>query len=411
MQVLYTDAIGITQDGKSEMCYYAVAFHSLMTSQRLYGILKLVDSLDQKLGLQTHLEAIRDALSQLVNSPAQPNLQSALASALSAFGGAVVKMAESLNPSQVAAIAEMGGTEFFDPGLAEKVITSIQTNAMTPSVARGFVQDVATRRAAFLATVRSARQALEELGITESDLKPGAADVAFLIPREIFDNELGPFAKELAFISRLVQDFTEPQTGKADPVILEQLSSSVPTVALIAALPALNMLGIVINKFLDAWKKIEEIRQMRAKLAEMGLTGKAALQELTDEITTTVDTVVEESTVLVMAEYKGNRGDLENAIRSDVRRLFGQIERGLAVEFRAEPYPDADGQDQRELQQIATVAKVLQFPKIAHEPLLLESKEVLEDATDGNGQVIKHTKKTTTHKTTRRIILENDKKE
>jgi hypothetical protein len=195
-----------------------------MTTQRLYGILKLVDSLDQKVGLQTQLEAIRGALSNLVNQPSQPNFQTNLAAAITAFTGAVATMSSSITPSQATAIAELGGAEFFDPGIAEKVITSIQKNAMTASVARDFVQDVATRRAAFLATVRSARQALEKLHITESALEPGAADVAFLIPRDIFDNELSAFAKELNFVSRLVQDFTQAQTGHAEPVILEQLS-------------------------------------------------------------------------------------------------------------------------------------------------------------------------------------------
>jgi hypothetical protein len=370
-----------------------------MTSQRLYGTLDLLDSLDRNLGLQSSLEAIRDALNNLVNQPAQPSYQTNLANALSSFTAAVGKMAASIGPSQAAAIQEMGGAEFFDPAMAHKVTTSIQTNAMTPSVARDFVQDLAVRRSTFLATVRNARQSLEKLRVADSGLKPGEADVAFLIPWEIFDSELRLFAKELTFISRLVQDLTEAQTGKAEPVILEQLSSSIPTVALLAALPVLQMLGIVINKYLEAWERIEKIRQMRAQLAEMGLKGKTALQELTDEIATTVDDVVEESTELVMANYKGDRGDLENAVRSDMRRLFGQIERGLAVEFRAEPQ-GAEGEAQKALQQIADAGKQLKFPQVAKEPLLLKSGEVLEDAGGQGAHVVKRTKRTATRRTT-----------
>jgi len=140
---------------------------------------------------------------------------------------------------------------------------------------------------------------------------------------------------------------------------------------------------------------------MRAQLSEMRLKGKTALQELTDEITTTVDEVVEESTQLVMAGYKGTRGELPNAIRSDVKRLFGQIERGLTVEFRVEPQPNADDKDQQALQQLAETAKQLKFPTVSQEPLLLKSGEILEDPSDDGGvQVLSHTKKTTTHKTT-----------
>jgi hypothetical protein len=124
-----------------------------MTSQRLYGVLKLVDSVDRDLNLQTTLEAIRDALNNLVSSPAQPNFQSTLAGSLGSFTDAVAKMAQSISPSQASAIQEMGGAEFFDPEMARKVTTSIQTNAMTPTVARDFVQELAVKRSAFLGTV------------------------------------------------------------------------------------------------------------------------------------------------------------------------------------------------------------------------------------------------------------------
>jgi chromatin remodeling complex protein RSC6 len=372
-----------------------------MTSQSLAGILKILDSLDQNLRIQPSLEAVRDALENLTNTPAQSQYQSTLASTLTAFTDAATKMAESITPSQAASIAEMGGGEFFDPAIADKVKNSVQMNAATLSVARDFVKDLAARRATFLATVRSTRQGLEKLGITDSGGKPGTADVAFLIPRNIFDNKLNLFAKELTFLSRLIQDFTEAQTGTAEPPALEQLSSSVPHVAVLADLGVLSLLGTVINKFLKAWQQIEEIRSMRAKLATMGLKG-AALQELTDQITTNVTNVIEESTTLVIANYNGNRKhELENAIRSDTKRLFGQIEQGLTVEFRVEPQPGkVDGENQQKLQNIANVAKELKFPLVSEEPLLLGTGELLEDIDGDSVQVVKQTRKTTTQKTT-----------
>jgi|SRR5690348_9095489 len=368
-----------------------------MTPQQLYGLLSHVDSLDQHLSVQAALQSIRDALNNLVSSPAQPNYQTSLASALDAFTAASIKMADSISPFQFAAIQEMGGGEYFAPDIAQKIKDSVQQNAMTPSVARDFVSNLTTRRAEFLATVRSAHQSLEKLGIKAISLQPGAADVAFIIPREMFDNELRSFAKELTFISRLIQDITEARTGKPEPVALEQLSSSIPTVGLIAPLTALQFLGLVINNYLKAWERIEKIRQMREQLAEMRLKGKTALQELTDEIKETVEEVVEDSTITVMTEYKGNRGDLTNAIRSDMRRLFGQIERGLKVEFRTNP-KGGDGEDQRILQQIASVGKDLKFPEVSKEPLLLNNGEVFEDA-EGT-RIIKEMKTTTTRKTT-----------
>jgi hypothetical protein len=185
-----------------------------VTIEKFYETLRLVVDLDRDLRLQAGLESITAALSSLVNSPAQPTQQAALASALSAFIESAEKLGNSLTPSQTESVAAIGGGEFFDPLIADKVKFSIVTNAMTPSVARDFVQDLATRRSAFLATVRQTLAGMQELGVSTVDLKPGSADFAFAIPRDLFENQLGPFATELRFISRLIQHFSEAVTGE-----------------------------------------------------------------------------------------------------------------------------------------------------------------------------------------------------
>jgi hypothetical protein len=373
-----------------------------MTSQQLYEILKKIDSLDQSLGIQKSLESVRDSLVNLVSAPAQPQHQGTLATALSSLTDAATKLETAISPSEAAALKEMDGGEFFDPGIAAKVTNSVQTNAMTPAVARDFVNDLATRRSTYLATVRSTLQGLEKLKITSARPKPGAANVAFLIPREIFDNELGQFAKELRFINLLVGHFAEAQTAETEVVILEQLSSSMPTVVVMGNLLALSLLGTVINKFLDVWERILRIRKIRAELDDVGVR-TSALEELDERITSAIEEVVEESTELVIGNYPGEavrKSELANAIRGDTKRLFAQIERGLTVEFRAEPEA-GDAKDQESLQRIADVSKTLKFPMVENEPLLLGKGEILGDGPEaGYTKVVKHTKKTTTQKTT-----------
>jgi len=369
-----------------------------MTAQKLYGMLKFLETLDKKSELQSKLEAVKNALTNIVNQPAQPANQSALATALAEFDKAAALLRDSINPSQFAAIEAMGGAEFFDPNIAQQLRASVQQNAMTPSVARDFVQELAKRRSEFLATVHSARQSLEELGITESTIEPGSADIAFLIPRDIFDNQLAPFAKELTFISRLLEHFGEALTGEPEQAELEQLSSSIPTIALVASVPVISAVGVVVHKFLEAWEKIEKIRKIRAEITEIGMKG-TAVEELTEQITTTVDEVVEESTGLVLAHYQGSpdrRNELANAIHRDTRRLFGQIERGLKVEFRARPQKDGEAEAQKALTSISDLSRVIKFPEVAPEPMLLKSGEVIE----GDIQTFKQSRKTTTHKTT-----------
>jgi hypothetical protein len=304
----------------------------------------------------------------------------------------------------------LGGEEFFNPNIAESVQASISANAMTPSVAKEFVDDLETRRSVFLATVKQTQEGLSQLRVTGSSLQPGQSDLAFLIPRELFKNQVSSFAKELLFLSRLIAHFSEAVTGIVEPAELEQLSSSIPTVAIAANVGIVAAIAAVVNKFLEAWEKIEKIRKIRADLNEMGMKGKL-VEELTTQITTTINEVIEESAEITLKGYGGDAGrrnELENALKQDTRRLFGQIERGLTIQFRAEPKEDADEKERIALKEVDRVSHVMQFPRIEFEPLLLTQGEVLEGDLP---EVTVVSRKTTTKKTTTKEVRKGAKAE
>jgi hypothetical protein len=111
-----------------------------MTTENFLETLRFIVKLDGDLKLQAQMETIATTLANLVQSPAEPSYQSALASALERFSSSAAKLGEALSPSQIARIASVGGQEFLDPLIAEKIRRSVETNAMTPSVARDFVK-------------------------------------------------------------------------------------------------------------------------------------------------------------------------------------------------------------------------------------------------------------------------------
>ena len=345
-----------------------------MTVEKFYETLLLVTELDEHLNLQQQIEAIRDSLSSIASAPAQPQHQSALASALAVFDEATEKLDRILTPSQMSSIADLGGEEYFNPEISEEIRKSISSNAMTPSVARDFAQDLAKRRASFLSVTGQTSRGLQSLGVKHERLSPGQADIAFLIPRDIFDNNLEHFATELRFINRLVRDFTEATTGSVGIVELEKLSSSVPTVAIGAGIEIVAKVADVISKFLAAWQKIEEIRDVKQRLSKIGFKGQA-VDELAEQITTTIEEVVEESTEFVLHSYPGEparRNELETAIRQDTRRLFGQIERGLVVQFRAEPKEKSSEKEKGALAEIKKVNSEIFFPEVPPRPFVAD---------------------------------------
>ena len=279
---------------------------------------------------------------------------------------------------------------------------------MTPSVAGAFVQDLASRRASFLQTVRATLHGLELLNIKQSQLVAGRADVSFMIPRDLFENDVAALAKEMVFISRLIRDVSEGVTGVQEKAQLESLSSSIPTISVEASAAVLSVIAKIVNLFLDTWEKIKKIRKIRDDLAEIGIKGTAT-EELNEQVTTTVEEIVEESTNLVLASYKGEAGrknELRNAASTDVRRLFGQIERGLTVEFRAEPKSGGDEDQIQALNSIVESSREMKFPPPAKEPLLLVEAEILEG--ELHKRTYKKTNTTTTKKTTSKKETKKD---
>jgi hypothetical protein len=351
-----------------------------MTIETFYETLEFAVEVDIRLRLQASLEAITDTLNNLVTSPAHPQQQSTLASALKTFNAAADELGKTLTPAQAASIAGAGGAEFFDPSIADKVKASVATNAMTPSVARDFVQDLADRRASYLTTIKQTLTGLDTLGVTNQESTPGAANLSFVIPRELFDNELSSFAKELKFIGQLIRNLSEAVTGEPQPVALAALSSSTPTVAVTTSAKVTETIATTVGKFLEAWEKAEKIRRIRQELFEMGLR-KQTFDDLTDQITTTVNDVVEESIRSTLSGYLHDpvrRRQLEAALSQDTRRLFGQIERGLSIQFRVRPRSDSDAADRAALDAVDRMSRAMRFPQATGEPMLLTDAQVLE---------------------------------
>jgi actin-related protein len=290
-----------------------------------------------------------------------------------------------IKPTDWSAIRELGGAAYFDSSFVDDVRESIQKNAMTPSVARDFVQKFSSERQEFMSNLEGALNSLEKLVPDEetAETKP-VARAAFAIPRTLFDNQLGSFTKELKFLNQLLQHVNEAITGEVQPIEVVGLSSSIPTLEIAAGIGTLTAVGKMVNLYLDAWKKVEEIREIRSRLKKAGIAGSAE-KELETAITDKIKGVVESSTQLVLENYNKDaerRNELQTAITKDVNRLFAQIERGLTIEIKTNDKPEMDERQETALLELQQVASRLEFPPAAPEPLLLGNGEILEDVAD-----------------------------
>jgi hypothetical protein len=91
-----------------------------------------------------------------------------------------------------------------------------------------------------------------------------------------------------------------------------------------------------------------------------------------------------------------------------MHRLFGQIERGLTIEFHAEPNQNDKNEANRNvLENVSALNREMRFPQIASEPLLLTNGEVVEGPVEG----MKVFQKTTARKSIRKFAVKETKPE
>jgi hypothetical protein len=367
-----------------------------MNVQKFFQTLRFITETETTHEVQSKLEAVNTSLINLVSSPTNPTYQAALAAAMVSLSQAVAELVEDVSVEQEEDVLEVGGKYFFDPELASKIKNSISANAMTPSVVSDYVKELTSHRFGYLSTVEQTLDGLESLGVSSDEPEPGSTAVSFIVPRELFKNELAEFSKQLNYISRLILCYSEAITGKPEAVKLNELSCSNPTVVIAAGVKVVSALATVVALFLTTWEKVERFRKLRAEIIAEGLS-KSAVDEFTERIETTVTETIEESTQLVLKDSKvdsGRKNELESAIRQETKRLFGQIERGLKVNFRATIDETASAPVKAAIEAVNYTNRDLRFPEPDAEPVLLTNGEVIE----GTLNIKTVTKKTTTTK-------------
>src|SRR5579871_2059230 len=104
-----------------------------MNANRLHDVVKFLVDLENELGLQKRLNAFSSALANLAEGPSDPSRQTALANSLQALGEGFQALKSRVTPAQAALVAEIGGSEFFDPYFADRIKRAIQENPMSPA--------------------------------------------------------------------------------------------------------------------------------------------------------------------------------------------------------------------------------------------------------------------------------------
>lgn len=219
--------------------------------------------------------------------------------------------------------------------------------------------------------------------------------VGFQIPRNIFDNELEGFSRELHELRLIVRAFSEAAGNPGERIELRQISTSDPLIYLMLGYLTICKIGASVKWCLDQWKTLEEVRNLRANTANLaGVPQAKALAEQFDSIIDqTLQTRIRERADALAAEAtsdEGRRHELGNHLAKALEGLLARIERGMKIDIRVLPPSEPEeGEDphpaQADYERLQEIRDELVFPELAStEPILHLTKQ--PEVPEGSGR-------------------------
>ncbi|MCW5718604.1 MAG: hypothetical protein KIS68_12315 [Bauldia sp.] len=175
-------------------------------------LLKLVNdalALETQFKLQERLTAFKDVFTQLVRQPAEAQFQTDMADKLKRLEEGLRSAHAKMSPVELENLYDIDVGYYFDSEMVADIKKEITNNAMTPAVTQKFVTDSTSERAAKIATLEVIKEEFKTLGISAITVKPGEAEIGFLLPRALFNNELDGLTDELEVLNRILRLFGE----------------------------------------------------------------------------------------------------------------------------------------------------------------------------------------------------------
>jgi len=311
-----------------------------MDVARLLAVIRDIESEYQD-GLSQSLKDLILQYTSARDTPSQdttPAIQKALGSLVEYVKAGVFEL---YPPSKVAVLDALGALNRVGPGLLERLNAILSVPGQTTAgIVTGLTQ-LQSDLDAFGKSCARARGGLESLGVSSHSIPEGEFEVGVLIPEGLVDRKLGALVKELEGWNKIVRVFQEAAGEEEREVIVVGLASGSYEIYLPLGIIAANLLSRTIDKVLEWYLRILEIRKRRLELQRLGApvaevdTIKKHERDLLDkEIRALSGALVKEVHPKIDAN---RRNELETHLTLSIRQIARFVDKGGTVEVDSTP--------------------------------------------------------------------------
>ncbi|MFZ4690666.1 MAG: hypothetical protein ACOYLS_15640 [Polymorphobacter sp.] len=305
---------------------------------------------DDRLSLSAIMNEIVNSANNISSNPTEAIYQQGLLDAIDRLRIAFQKMIAEFNPGTRQNMPEIGAEKWFTLQLLDSVDSKLRMAQATPAVMRDVLNEIAQQRSLYVAKLRAADETLRSFGVEEADIRQGEAEGKITVPRDIFDNDLSKFEKEIKFIVRLLNTLNEIVTGSVQPLKLQTLSTTDPTIVIELSLDTAKLVGQLMAWAVATWGVVELNRKLRAETSNLNAKTAAQVKALIDEDTSekmrlAIDIKVTELVGLRPIE---RNAEVRTAIEKLLKQLLERVERGFSIVVRAIEHVKAETEEQKE---------------------------------------------------------------
>jgi len=355
-----------------------------MNAERLHKILFEIQKEFNQKKLLTQVQAVRDNLTNQVNQPQQPVYQQNLVKALDNLNANLTNsIYNNFSPGWKQIVEEIGGTNLIGNELKISIEEIFNRNQITPAAALENIKVICSKVEQFKSAIDEIISGFTKLKIGKEILAAGQCELGYTIPRKIVENRLSSLSKEVIELNFILGVISEAVTGKKEEFEVKTISSSDFLLYVIIGLQVADVLSKAIEKIINNYKTILEIKILRNQLKEKGVP-ESATKEIEHHANSSMEDVIKKIAHEVITEYHkgedhGRKNELENATVIALNKIANRIDKGFNIDVRVEPLPpttdiNKDNKDyQNQLIHISNIqnqAKSLKYLNTTGQPIL-----------------------------------------
>ena len=311
-----------------------------MDASRLLAVTTEIEA-EFKDGLTALLKELIQQYTVARDTPSQDNTAS-IQKALSALTEYVDNgVFSQYPPSRLAVLEAIGGTDRVGPGFRKRLAEILSIAGQTTAGIVAGLTQLQTDLQAFRKACEQTRTGLDALRVVAHTISPGQFEVGVLIPERLVDQKLGLLAKELEAWNLTLRGFQEVAGEEEREIVLGSLASGSYEAYIPLGFIAAGMVSKTIDKVLEWYLKVLEIRKRREELKSLGapVAEASAIKKherdiLEQGIRALAEELVKDTHSKVDA---ARRRELENHLTISIRQVARFVDRGGTVEVDSTP--------------------------------------------------------------------------